>query len=211
MKVLSLWEGIKLLKKYRIPFVLSEITKKGKDLEKIAKKIGFPMILKISSRKIIHKTEAKAIRRANSLLELKKEFNDLYNLAKRIDKNFDGIVVQKMLRGVELIVGTKKDEQFGHTLLFGMGGIYTEIFKDFSLRVIPLTRKDVKEMIEETKAYKILSGFRGKKYDIKAIENFVFRISKFVEKNKNIIELDINPLFALEKNCFAADVRIVVK
>lgn len=211
MKVLTLWQSIKFLEKNKIPFAKSFLAKNEKEVFKFANEIGFPFFMKISSPQIIHKTEAKALEIVNSEIEIRKSFERLISISKKMNAKIEGIVVQEMIKGLELIVGSKKDYQFGQTILFGLGGIFTEIYKDFSIRLIPISENDAIEMIKETKAYEILSGFRGEKYDINAIKNFLLKISKILEKNEKIIELDINPLFALKKNCFAADARIVME
>ena len=196
-----------MLNSFNIPFAKSFLAKNEEEAIKFARKIGFPLVLKISSSKISHKTEMGGVEFVSSEDELRKKFTKMGKIAEKID----GIVIQEFLNGIELIVGIKKDAQFGHTLLFGAGGIYTEIYKDFSLRILPITKKDAKKMIKETKAYKILSGFRGKKYDIKAVETFLLKVSKIAKKKPEIFELDINPLFAVPKKCLAADVRVIIE
>lgn len=212
MKALSLRESITLLKKYKIPFAKGDFAKTKSEALKISRKLNFPLVMKISSRKIIHKTDINAlILGINSEEEVKKTFNKLIEISKKLEARIDGILIQEMLDGVEVIIGGKNDEQFGQTILFGMGGIYTEIYRDFSLRLIPINKNDAKEMVRETKAYSILSGFRGKKYDVKSLEKFILKVGKFLEKNRNVIELDLNPVFVTKKGCFAVDARVVVK
>jgi acyl-CoA synthetase (NDP forming) len=120
------------------------------------------------------------------------------------------MVVEKMVSGQEVIIGGKEDPTFGKVLMFGLGGIFTELFNDVSFRLIPVSRKDCIEMIEEIQGYKILSGYRGKKYNIDSIVNVLLKTSKILEENKEIKELDINPLVVTETNSIVVDARIII-
>jgi acyl-CoA synthetase (NDP forming) len=128
------------------------------------------------------------------------------------DANIEGILVQQMAPpGQEVIVGLKKDPQFGHALMFGLGGIFVEVYRDVSFRVVPIEKRDALMMISEIKGYSILKGIRGKKpADIDAIADVLMAVSKMAEK-ENIIELDINPLIVSEKGALAVDARAMVE
>ena len=202
-----------LLKKYRIPVVRHSLVKKEEQAVAYAKKIGYPVVLKLSSPDIIHKTDAKAVLVGiKDEKELRKGFQKLLAIAKKKRAKVDGILVQDFAEGHEIIIGSSRDPQFGPTILFGLGGIFVEVLKDVTFRVIPIDRKDAKEMIKEIKGYKILAGVRGEKgIDFKALEDCLLKVSKMVwSEKKPIKELDINPLFANDKGCVATDVRIFV-
>ena len=122
------------------------------------------------------------------------------------DAKIEGFYIQKMVEpGIECIIGIKEDPQFGKVIIFGFGGIYTEVFKDISMRILPITVDDAHEMITETKIYKILSGTRGKKYDIDVITDTLIKVSLLTD----IKELDINPILIHEKGCKVLDARIM--
>jgi acyl-CoA synthetase (NDP forming) len=207
-------EARELLSKYRIPFSKWALAKNEEEAVKLSKKIGFPVTLKIVSKDIVHKSEVGGVMlNLMNEADVKKGYNLIMkNVKRRKPKaKIEGILVSKMIEGgKEVIVGGIRDPQFGHLVVFGAGGIYTELVKDVSFRAVPLTRKDAEEMIKETKIYEILRGCRGKKYDVNAITKILIKTSKFLEENEKIKELDINPLLVLEKGAVAVDARIVV-
>lgn len=204
-----------LLKRFGIPFPKRLPAKNEEQAVLCARKLGYPVVLKISSPDIIHKTDAGGI-----ILNLEDEeevrcgFRSIIRNAKKYKKKarISGVDVFEMIpKGTELIIGLKKDPQFGPVIMFGLGGIFVEVLKDVSFRLAPITRKDASEMIREIKGYKILEGIRGQKpANIKAIENILLRFSELVMKKPGIKELDINPLFAYDNRVVAGDVRIIV-
>jgi len=212
-RYLSFSESYALLKKYDIPLIDSLLVKNEKELAKACSKLRFPLAMKISSPDVIHKTDVNAvILNINSVANAKREYK---NLLKNINKNYprariDGVVIQKMSTGLEIIAGLKKDEVFGMAIIFGLGGIFVEALEDVTLRIVPITKNDVYEMMDELKAKKILFGIRGKKYNIQALVNMLLKISKLGDKEKNIVEMDLNPIFVNEKNALVADIRILV-
>jgi len=215
MKKLSQEKTEALLKRFKIPFPKRILAKNENQAALCAKKLGYPVVLKISSPDIIHKTDAGGI-----LLELENEqevrkgYQTIVKNAKKYMKKakIDGVDVFQMIEPeTELIIGLKMDPQFGPVIMFGLGGIFVEVLKDVSFRLAPLTRKDAREMIKEIKGYKILEGIRGNKpANIKAIENMLMNVSNLVMKKPDIKELDINPLFAYNNKVVAGDVRILV-
>ncbi len=169
-------------------------------------KLGFPVVVKLLSRNFIHKTEKGAVKvDIRNKEELKRAVIDL----KKIKAN--GFLIQKFIPGDWFLVGLKKDPSFGHVVAFGLGGIYTEVMKDVSFRVCPLSKKDVDSMIQETKAFGILSGARGRKYDINSVKDLLFRISRLPERHPEIVELDINPLVVNAKQAVIVDARVVLE
>jgi acetyl-CoA synthetase (ADP-forming) len=218
MKILTEYEAKILLKKYSIPVTKEYLAKTEEEAVEYAKKIGYPVVLKVMSPQIIHKTEAGCVLiNVKNRNDVKKGFRKILENAKkyRSDAEIKGVLVQEMVKGAdvrEVIVGSKMDEQFGPVIMFGVGGIFVEVIKDISFRIIPIERKDAVQMIKEIKAYKILEGVRGQKpINFQALEDCLMNVSKMVWEEKNIRELDINPLFVDEKNIKAGDARIVVE
>ena len=214
MKKITEFETKKILRKHGIPITKEFLAKTPQEAKKFAKKIGYPVVMKIQSPDILHKTDAGGV-----LLDIENEkeltegFDRLMKSAKKHNRKAKilGILVQEMVKdGVQCIVGSKKDPQFGPVIMFGLGGIFVEVLKDVSFRIIPIERKDAKEMISEIKGYEVLKGVRGQQpVDLKAIENTLIKVSNFVWKNKEIQELDINPLFTSAKGVKAADARMI--
>lgn len=211
-RYLSFSESYALLKKYDIPMVDSILVKNEKELARACSKLKFPLAMKISSPDIVHKTDVNAVvLNIHFLASAKKEYKNLMKNIKKIypKARIEGIVMQKMGSGLEIIAGLKKDEIFGVAIIFGLGGIFVEALEDVTLRIVPITKKDVYEMMDELKAKKILFGMRGKKYNIKALGDLLLNVSKLGHAEKNIIEMDLNPIFVNEKNALVADVRIL--
>jgi len=172
-----------------------------------AVKMGYPIALKVVSPEIEHKTDVGGVK-----VGIRDE--EMLRVAYRAvaqsagGKKIDGVLVQKMARrGVELIIGGKKDPQFGHMVVIGLGGIYVEIFRDVSARICPVTREDVEDMISELKSHPLLEGARGKKpINKKAIENLVLKVCRFM-RDENLSELDLNPVVFDENGCDIVDAR----
>ena len=200
-----------LLEKNHIKFVKGILVKNEKELIK-AKALGFPMAMKIISKDISHKSDVGGVKLdIKNLDEARTAFHQIMkNAKKKVPKaKIDGIFVQKMVQGKQIIIGGKNDEQFGQTILFGLGGIFVEVLKDVSLRICPIEEKDAKEMIQEIKGYPILKGIRGEKsINFKELEKALVNTSNLLIKSK-IKELDINPLIANEKEIIAVDVRVI--
>lgn len=213
---LSESEAAEVLKKYEIPTTKRMVAKTGEEAVQFANEIGYPVALKIDSPDIPHKTEANAIRlNLQSEMEVKDAFNVIEHnsLSYKSDAKINGVSVQEMLpAGIEVIIGATKDSVFGPVIMFGLGGIFVEVFKDISFRVAPLTRMDAEEMIKEIKGYSILQGVRGKAaVDINAIIDVLLKVSALVTNEEaGIEELDINPLIVYENGVKAADAMIVI-
>lgn len=183
------------------------VTTTKEALEK-ANKLGFPVVLKLSSQ--IHKTEVGGV-----ITHIKNEL-DLVNAWREIRDNltknniqFYGLILQKQLDGVELILGLKKDKIFGPVVMLGGGGTFAEVMKDVSFRACPISEKDAEQMISEIKASKLLKGFRGKPAaDLKKLKQTMIDFSKLAQKIK-FEEVDINPLICNDKGSWAADARIL--
>ncbi|NHI94555.1 MAG: acetyl-CoA synthetase [Candidatus Lokiarchaeota archaeon] len=193
------------------------IVNSADDAAKEAKKIGFPVVCKIASPDIIHKTDAGGIKlNLNSEAEVKQAFDEIMKNAKnyKADAKIVGMNIQPMVKeGItEVIIGMTTDPQFGPALMFGLGGIFVEIYKDVSFRVCPITEFDANEMIKEIKAFPLLDGFRGRpKADIKAIVDILMKLSKLSIENEEIDQIDLNPVIALPKGAAIVDARIILK
>ncbi len=213
-KILTEHETKKLLAKYGIPVTKEQIATSANEALAIALQIGTPVAMKISSPDIPHKSDVGGV-----VLNVKREYvlstyNEIMTRIKKAapNANIEGILIEQMApSGHETIVGLKKDAQFGHALMFGLGGIFVEVYKDVTFRVVPIDKSDALDMISEIKGYPILEGIRGKMpADIDAIARVLVSVSDMAEK-ENIIELDINPLIASEIGVVAVDARAMVE
>ena len=204
IKTYSEYESKLILKKNKIPIPKSLVTNK-KNILRDSKKIGFPLVAKINSNTVFHKTEiGGVVTNINSEKELKKKTN----------KFTGNILIEKMITDnvFEMIIGIKNDNEFGPTIILGAGGIYTELFKDTTTLLLPLTKRMIMEEIKKLKFSKILFGFRGKNSgDLDALISSILKIAKFAENNYDkISEVDINPLIVCKKGkgVFAVDALI---
>ena len=208
-----------LLKLYGIPVTRENVAKSPHEAIGFAEEIGFPVVLKIDSLDITHKSEAKAISLGvKSKEEILQFYEEIIENVEKYDPKarINGVLVQEMTRsGTEVIVGMSEDPQFGPTIAFGLGGIFVEVLKDISLRVVPLLKSDAELMVRETKGYEILRGLRGKnRSDIEAVIDVLLRISRLAEDWKHYIsEIDINPLIVFDEGhgVKALDALVVLK
>jgi acetate---CoA ligase (ADP-forming) subunit beta len=181
-----------------------------------ARQFGFPVVMKIVSPQIIHKSEAGGVRiNLNSEKDVKDAYINILENAKKYNPKASivGVLVQKMApSGIEVIVGAIKDPQFGQTLMFGLGGVFVELLKDVTFRVAPINLQDAKEMIAELKAYPILQGYRNTpKADIETLANIILATSKLVMEHPEIKELDLNPVMVYPKGAATVDARIILE
>jgi 4-hydroxybutyryl-CoA synthetase (ADP-forming) len=202
MKLLLGKDAENVVKSY-VPIAKSFVVKKYADVVKAAKNVGYPLVLKVVSKKIIHKTEVGGVKIVQNETELEKAYKDLTRI-----KKAEAFIVQEFVHGQELIAGIKHDPTFGPVIMLGTGGIFVEALKDITFRVCPITAEDVRSMIDDLKMKKILYGFRGKSVNIKKLSDVLVKLSRLPEKKK-IQELDINPLIADEQGVKAVDVRIL--
>ncbi len=209
------YESKIILKKFGIPVVETRLAKDREEALSISKRVGFPVVLKIASPDIIHKSESGGVKLGlKNPEDVKKAYNEMMrNIRRQYPKAYlQGVTVQKMAKpGVEVIVGISKDPQFGPVIMFGLGGIFVEVLKDVSFRIIPIDRKDALEMIQEIKGYPLLQGYRDKEpVKISNLVNLLLKISKVVERNLGIEELELNPVIAYKESLTAVDARMVV-
>ncbi len=202
-KILTAYKAEKLLSKY-IPISKSQLVKTISEV-----KIKTPLVLKIISQDAIHKTDIGGVKIVKDEKNLEEDFDELLKISKKKKLKLEGILVQKFYEGEQLIIGIKKDPVFNHVILFGLGGIFTEVLEDTSIRKCPINKSDAQEMIDELKARKIFYGFRGKKLNVNLLKNTLVKVSEIPKKYKNILELDVNPFVLNEKEGIAVDARII--
>ncbi len=209
-------ESKKLLELYDIPTAKSYVAKTAGDASNIASRIGFPVVMKILSSQILHKTDAGGVAlNIKSESEVREHFERIVNRAKEHNPHavIEGVTVQPMISkpGYELIIGSKKDPVFGPVILFGMGGVGVELFKDVSIGFPPLDQVLVRRMMEDTQIYKLLVGYRNMpKANLKLVEEILVRFSRLIADFPEIKEADINPLFVNENEAIALDARILI-
>jgi acetyltransferase len=209
-------EAKKLLEYYDFPVVKTAVAKTSDEAAAIAMQIGYPVVLKILSPQIVHKTEAGGvILDINSEAELREAFECIIERAKKYNPKAEilGVTVQPMIkkRGYEIIIGAKTDPLFGPVILFGMGGIGVELFKDFSVGLPPLNQTLVRRLMEETKVYQLLKGYRNvPPANLKLLEELIVRFSQLLIDFPQLKEVDINPLLIDENDAVIIDARIVI-
>ena len=213
--VLTEIESKQVLAAAGIPVAEATLAASADDAAKAAAKAGFPVVLKIVSPDVTHKSDVGGVK-----IGLKDEaavrtaYDDIIAAVsdRQPKARIEGVAVQAMARpGTEVIVGMSKDPQFGPVLMFGLGGIFVEVLKDVSFRIVPLEERDAREMIDEIKGRAVLDGVRGgEPADIGALASLLLQLSAFAEANPQVEELDLNPVFAYKDGCLAVDARIVV-
>lgn len=181
-----------------------------------AQQIGYPIVLKIVSPDIIHKSDAGGVLvNLKNAVEVAEGYKKIIENAKKYksDAKIVGVLVQEMApQSTEVIVGAIKDPQFGQTIMFGLGGIFVELLKDVNFRVAPITKEDAKEMITRLKAFPLLNGYRGSKpADIDALAAILCNTSRLIMENPEIKELDLNPVMAYPEGAKTVDARIILE
>jgi len=213
--VLTEIEAKELLKQAGVSVVDTKLVTSGEEAISISQQFGFPVVLKIASPDVVHKSDAGGVKLGlKTSKQVGKAYDDILKAIKKQypEARIQGVAVQKMARpGVEVIIGVSKDAQFGPVIMFGLGGILVEILKDVSFRIVPLTQRDAREMIREIKGYPLLEGYRGQEpVDVANLEGLVLKVSNFVEQNPEVEELDLNPVFAYSDGAVAVDARIIL-
>jgi acyl-CoA synthetase (NDP forming) len=209
-------ESKQILKEAGINTTEVKLARTKEEAISLSKEIGFPVVLKIVSPDVLHKSDAGGVKLSlKNEKDVGKAFDEIISSIKKHEPtaNIQGVSVQNMARpGTEVIIGMSKDPQFGPVLMFGLGGILVEVLKDVSFRIVPLTRRDAREMIREIKGYPILEGYRGQDpANIEVLEETLLKVSDFVENRPEIKELDINPIFAYRDGALAVDARVILE
>lgn len=226
-KIIDSEQTKKLLKKFDINYLESLFYRSIADVRKQEAKLKYPLVAKLSHPELIHKSDVKAVKLPiYKSSELFKALNELEKLGLELDlKDFKFELQHFIFQKLELILGINKDADqtkevggdkvtltkgFGHVMVLGAGGIYTEVLDDSALKLLPINRPAALEMLKSTKISEILFGARNQHYNYKALLNMMLNLSKLIEKNSNITALDINPVFVTEHDAYAADVKIFV-
>lgn len=201
---------------YGIPVTKFELAKNEAEAVSLADGLGYPVVLKIVSPDIIHKSDVGGVmvdlKDANSV---RNAYNQILNNVKKHDAKarITGILVQEMApSSTEVIVGAIKDPQFGPAVMFGLGGIFVEVLKDVTFRIAPITEDEACEMMSEVKAYPLLKGYRNTPpADLEAIAKILLNTSRLVTDHSEIKELDLNPIMVYEKGAKTVDARIILE
>lgn len=208
-------ECMALLKEYGVSVPRHALVKTESEAMRAAEEIGYPVVLKVVSREILHKSDVGGVKvNLKTADELRSGFEAI---RQSIAKHVPGAIVEGMLvmenvsPGVECIVGMTRDPQFGAAMMFGLGGIFVEVMEDVSLCLLPVSKEEAIDMIHSIKGYRLLSGYRGgEPCDIDAIADVILNVSRLVEDHPEIKEIDINPLFAYPRSVLPVDARILI-
>lgn len=214
--VLTEFESKAFLKQAGIPVIETRLARSQEEAVLLSQELDFPVAMKIASPDVIHKSDSGGVRLGlNNIAEVKTAYDEMI---KRIGRQYPGAVIhgisiQKMARpGTEVIIGASKDPQFGPVIMFGLGGIFVEVLKDVSFRIIPVDRRDAHEMIKDIKGYPLLQGYRGKEAtNISSLVEMILKISNLMEENPQIKELELNPIFAYGDGAVAVDARMILE
>ncbi|MEK6693230.1 MAG: acetate--CoA ligase family protein [Nitrospirota bacterium] len=209
-------EAKALINSVGIPIPSSGAARDEDEAVNIAESISYPVVLKVISPQVIHKTDFGGVKiGARNKDEVKRDFSDIIeNIRRKVpDAEVIGILVEKMaFQSTEVIIGGIRDLQFGPAIMFGLGGIFTEILKDISFRLAPITKKEALGMMEELKGYPLIEGYRGSKpLDRESLSDTMVKVSKLMEEIKDIQEVDLNPVFLYPEGLTVVDARIILK
>jgi acetate---CoA ligase (ADP-forming) subunit beta len=208
-------ESKQLLEQNGIPTSGAQMAQTADEAARIATELGFPVVLKVLSQDIAHKSDvggvalnlagADAVRAAFETMMRSVQ-------AAQPSARIDGVSVQRQAApGTEVIVGMSKDPQFGPVIMVGLGGVLVEVLRDVAFRVVPLEPRDARDMLHEIKGFPLLEGYRGAPpADLAALESLILNVSRFVEDHPEIEELDLNPIFAYPDGAVAVDARVIV-
>lgn len=214
--VLTEIESKEVLKGAGINCLDTRLARDRAEAVSLSEDVGYPVVLKISSPEITHKSDAGGVKiNVGDSTEVEKAFDEIMASAREKfpDATIEGVSVQAMARpGIEIIMGMTRDPQFGPVLMFGLGGVFVEVLKDVTFRIVPLEKRDASEMIREIKGFKLLEGYRGQDpADIESLEDMLLKLSAFVEGKEEIKEIDMNPVFAYRDDALVVDARIILE
>lgn len=214
--VLTEIESKQLISEAGIPAIESRLAKTKAQAISMSKEMGFPLVLKIVSPDIIHKSDSGGVKLGlGNAAQAGRAYSEIVAAAKQANPKakIHGVSVQKMAKpGVEVIMGMSKDDQFGPVLMFGLGGVFVEVLKDVAFRIVPLVRRDASQMIREIKGYPLLEGYRGQEpANITVLEDLLLKLSDFIDKTPEIKELDLNPILAYSDGAVAVDARVILE
>ncbi len=215
-KLLLEHEAKSLISYYGIPTTKVRVAENENDAVKAANEIGYPVVLKIVSPDVVHKSDVGGVKvNLRSEEEVRNAYRSIISSVRENVPNarIVGVLVQEFAPpGLELIIGLIRDPQFGPTVMFGLGGIFVEVYRDVSFRVAPLTEEDADSMIKEIKAYKLLTGFRGMEpVDLESLKDALVKAGQVGLDNDDISEMDLNPVIAYPKGLKVVDARIILR
>ena len=214
-KFLMEHEAIKRLEGYGIPYPGYAVAKSEEEVRETSKKIGYPQVMQLLSPEVVHKSDMGGVKvNINSEEEAAKAFGEIMTAVKGhgVTDIFGVLICSQAEDGLELIVGGIQDELFGPVIMFGLGGIFVEIMKDVSFRVCPINEAEAKKMIDEIKAAPLLKGARGGEVmDTDALATLLVTVSELMDQNRDIEQIDLNPVRIYPKGLKVLDARIGVK
>ena len=208
-------ESMTLMAIIGIPVPTFQLATSVEEAQKIAEAFGYPIVLKVVSPDIMHKTDVGGVKlgiiNSNQIAEKFKEIRKSVK-EKVPDARITGIIVHKMQPStIEVAIGAVRDRQFGPVVMFGLGGVFIELLKDTSFRIIPISKVDALEMIQETKGYPLLIGYRGSpKLDLNSITDALVRVSELMTYIKEIDQIDLNPIMVYQFGLIAVSARIIL-
>lgn len=206
-------EAYELLAYYGLPVPPHRMVSSAEEAEAAAAKIGYPVVAKIVSPDILHKTEAGGVLlNLNDAAAVRGAYHQITARARQGKAAVRGVLISRMAPpGTEVIVGLTQDPQFGPMVMFGLGGVFVEVYQDVSFRLVPLAERDAAAMIQDVKAFPMLQGVRGKRSaDLQALTDLLLKVSKIAEENVEIAEMDLNPIIVYEKGLSVVDVRVLL-
>ena len=214
--VLNEVEAKEVVRDAGIPVVEAKQAATKEEAVATAKALGFPVVVKVASPDFLHKSDIGGVKvNLKSEAEVEAAWDEIMDAAKKANPSasIQGVAVQKMaVQGTEVIIGGTKDPQFGPVLMFGLGGVFVEVLKDVAFRVVPITRRDARQMIRDIKGYPVLEGYRTQgPADLAALEEALLNTSRLMEEHPEIKELDLNPIFAYPQGIAAVDARIILE
>ncbi|MHA1552026.1 MAG: acetate--CoA ligase family protein [Candidatus Heimdallarchaeaceae archaeon] len=213
--ILNYEESRKVMELAGIPLNKMKVAENLEASIQRANEVGYPIVLKVISEDVIHKSDSGGVKVGiKSDDELSESYQEMMEnvLSFYPDAKIEGVSVEEMVSGVELIIGTNTDSQFGKMIALGIGGIFVEVYKDVSFRLIPVSSKDVQNMIEEIKGRAMFDGFRGMpKVNLGELTALILTLSKLIEDHPVIFEMDLNPVVATENGLRAIDARIILE
>lgn len=209
-------ESKQVLHDVGIPTALGYLATSAEEAVRLADTIGYPVVLKIASPDIVHKSDVGGVHlRLQDSAAVRQAFHTMQHrvTTQASGARIDGIIVQPMAApGVEVIMGMSKDATFGPVLMFGLGGIMVEVLKDVAFRIVPLNTRDAAEMLRDIKGLPLLTGYRGTPpADLAALQDILLRLSAFVVDTPEIKEIDLNPIYAYAQGALAVDARLVLE
>jgi len=207
-------ESRTILEQYGITIPPAQLVSSSREAVEKAEGFGYPVVLKVISPDIIHKSDAGVVKiNLKTPAEVESAFNEVMEGAKRVVAQIKGVLVLPMMpQGEECIIGMVRDKSFGPVLMFGLGGIFTEILKDFSIRILPLDRNDIDEMISSIRGFPLLCGARGRtKKDLAALNHILQKVADIAVDYPEIEEIDLNPVVVYESGAYVLDSRMIVR